>query len=494
VARTSALLTAEIGKHRRSLLRRAVTLLAGIAVRTQRDRATVRIDRAAARLFEPADIRPLVYFRVAFGAIAFWEVCRYVHHGWIERTYIKPSYHFTYVGFGWVRPWPGNGMHLHFLGLGVTSLLVATGFWYRPAMLLFASGFTYVFLLEKAHYLNHFYLLSLVSWLMAILPANRAASIDAWRNPSLRAATVPTWTIWLLAGQIAVAYVFGGVAKINRDWLRGEPMRRWLADREDLPIIGRYVRREWMVKLFAYGGLVFDLFAVPLLLNRRSRPLALPLVAGFHVMNDRLFRIGIFPWFMLASTVLYLPPSWLPWPRAWSLPTPEPARPITLTSGQRLGAAALAGYALLQVLLPLRHFLYPGNVSWTEEGHRFAWHMKLRTKSGHALFHVTDLASGQHWTIKPAKNLTRRQRQRMATHPDMIVQFAHELARRFAEEGYPTVEVRAEVFASLNGRPNQRLIDPDVDLAKIRLLDLRPKSWIVPLTEPLAERRAPGRR
>ena len=91
--------------------------------------------------------------------------------------------------------------------------------------------------------------------------------------------------------------------------------------------------------------------------------------------------------------------------------------------------------------------------------------------------------------IKPTADLTRRQARKMATHPDMIVQYAQELARQFADEGYPAVEVRAAVSASLNGRPKQRLIDPDVDLTKVRLFDLRPKPWIVPLTEPLPERR-----
>ncbi|MDQ3413108.1 MAG: HTTM domain-containing protein, partial [Chloroflexota bacterium] len=147
---------------------------------------TSAVDRIAGRLFERTDIRPLVYFRVAFGAISLWEVYRYFNHGWISRTYIKPKLHFTYSGFSWVRPWPGDGMHVHFLGLGATATLITVGLWYRPAAILFASGFTYVFLLEKARYLNHFYLISLVSWLMVVIPANRAGSLDAWFKPALR--------------------------------------------------------------------------------------------------------------------------------------------------------------------------------------------------------------------------------------------------------------------------------------------------------------------
>lgn len=445
------------------------------------------ITNLGARLFAPADIRPLVYFRVAFGTIAFWEVCRYFHHGWIDRTYVKSKIHFTYAGFHWLRPWPSAGMRWHFLGLGATSLMIASGLWYRPASILFATGFTYVFLLERSRYLNHFYLFSLISWLMTIVPAHRAGSLDAWRRPELRSGTTPAWTIWLLAGQVAVAYFFGGVAKINPDWLRGEPMRTWLRNNRELPAVARLARHEWFVGLFVYGGLLFDLLVVPLLLSRRTLPYTLPMIAAFNLANARLFRIGIFPWFMLAATVLFVPPSWLPWPRQWRNAVPTPA-PQPLTSAQQAGMAALGAYALAQILIPLRHHLYPGNVSWTEEGHRFAWHMKLRSKRGVATFRVTDPASGKTWTVEPGKDLIRAQSRRLATQPDMIVQYAHHLARRFAAGGYPGVEVRADVLVSLNGRQPQVLIDPEVDLARVRL-SLRPAPWIVPLTEPLPSRR-----
>ena len=79
--------------------------------------------------------------------------------------------------------------------------------------------------------------------------------------------------------------------------------------------------------------------------------------------------------------------------------------------------------------MPLRHLLYPGNVSWTEEGHRFAWHMMLREKSGRAIFTVTDPASGRVWRVRLSDHLTPRQIRKMSTRPDMLLQFAHYLAR-----------------------------------------------------------------
>src|SRR5439155_16252275 len=67
-----------------------------------------------ARLFAPVDIASLAFFRVAFGAVMLWEVWRYFNYGWISRYYIEPGFHFTYYGFDWVRPWPGDGMYYHF--------------------------------------------------------------------------------------------------------------------------------------------------------------------------------------------------------------------------------------------------------------------------------------------------------------------------------------------------------------------------------------------
>lgn len=441
------------------------------------------------RLFAPVDIAPLVYVRIVFGVVMFWEVCRYFRNGWISRFYSDPAVHFTYYGFEWVKPWPGDGMHLHFLALGVFAACVAAGFCYRVAATLFWAGFTYVFLLDEARYLNHFYLICLVSFLLIFIPAERAVSVDAWLRPQRRSGVAPAWTLWLLRAQIGIPYFFGGIAKLNSDWLHGEPMRMWLARRMDFPLIGRWFQEEWMVCFFVMGGLLLDLLIVPLLLWRRTRLIAFLGAVLFHLLNARLFSIGIFPWLMLAATLVFFPPEV---PRrlltaaGLQPPAATSAAPLltTLSVRHRVIAGLLALYLLLQVLMPLRHFAYPGVVHWTEQGHRFAWHMKLRSKQGEARFHLTDPATGQNWTVDPATHLTLRQVEKMATHPDMILQFSHYLAELSRREGHPGVQVRADVHVSLNGRPPQRLIDPIVNLAA-EPRNLRPASWIMPLTETL---------
>jgi hypothetical protein len=440
------------------------------------------------RLFAPVDIASLVCFRIAFGAIMFWEVWRYLSYGWVERYYITPQFHFTYYGFDWVKPWPGDGMYWHFYALGFLALCILFGFWYRLSAALFFLGFTYVFLLDQAQYLNHFYLISLISFLMIFLPAHRAFSIDALRGA--RSEVAPAWTLWLLRAQVGIPYVYGGLAKLNGDWLRGEPMRMWTASGTDFPLLGPWFTDERVVLLFAYGGLLIDLLIVPLLLWPRTRLIAFTMAVVFHVLNSELFSIGIFPWLMIAATLIFFPADWPRRVLGLRPPVESPGqyarapRGAPLRSGQKATIALLGIYLALQLLTPFRHLLYPGNVNWTEEGHRLSWHMMLRDKDADVRFFATDPISNRTWEVNPREYLTRRQLGKMATRPDMILQFSHYLAGELRQEGFDQIEVRAKVMASLNGRKPQPLIDPTVNLAA-QPRTLLPAAWIVPLKEPL---------
>ena len=451
--------------------------------------------RLCAVLFEPVDISFLVFFRILFGGILLWEVYRYFTRGWIERYFVEPAVNFTYYGFSWVKPWPGRGMYIHFFVLGLAAACVMVGFLYRFAAPVLFLGFTYFFLLDQTRYMNHFYLVCLISFLMCFLPAERAFSVDALLRRKIRSDVVPAWTLWLLRIQVGIPYFFGGLAKLNSDWVPGgEPMRTWLRPFAAVPDIGAVFKAEWVVYSFVIGGLLIDLLVVPLLLWRRTRPFAFAAAILFNLINSVIFEIGIFPWLMLGALLIYFPPDLLRrLARAFMSPGEEflDTKPLQVSVGpapnftsQKLVIGLLAAYLAFQLVFPLRHYLYPGNVSWTEEGHNFAWHMKLRTKTGEAVFTITHPASGQTWIIKPEDYLESHQLMKVITKPDLLIHFGHYLAEEKSREGYENVEVRAQVMVSLNGRERQLLIDPNVDLAKEQV-SLLPTRWIVPLTTPL---------
>ncbi len=455
------------------------------------------------RLLEPVDIASLVFFRIAFGLLLIVEVWRYFQYGWIKSFYIDPAFHFTYYGFGWVQPWPGRGMYYLFGILAAAALCILLGFKYRLAAAIFFFGFTYVFLLDQARYLNHFYLISVISFLMIFVPAHRAFSLDALQSKSPPSKTVPRWALWILRAQLALMYVFAGIAKINGDWLRGSPMRDLLARHVSMPLVGAYLTDERVVMLFAYGGLLFDLFIVPFLLWSKTRYLALVAAAAFHGMNHFLFEIGIFPWFAMAGTLLFLPPDW---PRRLvsrrsKVETPAPAsapkrgRKLPVPAYSRAVLILLTAHFALQVLVPFRHLLYPGNVNWTDEGQRFSWRMMLRAKRGNGRFVASDRVTGQQRMINPRQYLSREQIATMWIQPDMILQFAHFAADQLRREGWQVIDIRASVAASLNGRRAQLLTDPQVNLDAEKRNLLHAK-WIMPLTEPLplpAHRKARSR-
>jgi vitamin K-dependent gamma-carboxylase len=450
------------------------------------------MSRLLHKSFAPVDISWLVFLRIVFGGVMLIEVVRYFANGWVE-IFNAQDYRFGYYAFEWVQPWPDPGMHLHFAALGIAAVGITIGFCYRFMAAFFFVGFTYVFLLDETRYLNHFYLICLISFLMIFLPAHRAWSVDAWLRPALRSEVTPAWTLWLMRAQIGIPYFFGGLAKLNSDWLQGEPMRIWLSERAHMSFIGPHVHQEWLVYFFVLGGLLLDLLVVPALLWRRTRVLAFCAVAAFHLLNSQLFRIGIFPWLMLGATLIFFPPDTIrrllgkmksPSRAAASASTaPPPTAPWW--QPRPLVLATVALHLAIQVLLPLRHFLYPGNVHWTEEGHRFAWHMKLRTKTGDALYDLVSPATGRTWLMDPMVHLSDSAYEKMTTHPDMILQYAHYLARQKRREGFPDIQVRARTMVSLNGRPPRPLVDPRADLAQ-EPRTLAHAAWITPLQEPLA--------
>jgi vitamin K-dependent gamma-carboxylase len=436
-------------------------------------------------LLRPVDAASLAAFRMLFGLAMLALVLRFFAHGWIAEYFLQPRFFFPYFGFEWLRPWPGVGMYLHFAALGVLALSIAAGAFYRASVLLFTLLFAYAHLIDKTNYLNHYYLLICLGLLMSVLPLQRLASLDAWRRPQLRSSTVPAWVLYVLRAQFGLVYFFGGIAKLKSDWIvDAQPLRIWLSANSDFPVLGSFFDLPWVAHVASYAGAAFDLSIVPLLLWRRSRPLAYVALLLFHVITARLFQLGMFPWIMLLGSLLFLPPDWprqllgrLGWhASAASVPSERTLQP----AAPRWLLALIGTHLAVQALLPLRHWLYPGNVCWTEQGFRFAWNVMLMEKDGAADFRVLDPASQRRWVVAPTDYLTRYQAKMMASQPDMILQFAHVLAEDFRAGGVLDPQVFVDAHASLNGRRSAALIDPRVDLAR-QSDGWSAKTWILPL-------------
>ncbi len=325
------------------------------------------------------DILPLIVFRIGFGLMMAGSVIRFVLRGWVKEFYIDPEFHFTFYGFDWVQPLQANGMYVLFGILFFTSIFIALGFFYRISTVLFFVLFTYVELLDKTWYLNHYYFVSLVSFLMILLPANGSFSLDVKLERVKPIKEIPLFMLNIIRLQLAIVYFYAGLAKIKYDWLiLCEPIKTWLSARSSYPIIGSLVDQKWFQYALAWSGLFYDLFIPFILSIRKTRALGYVAVVVFHAFTYWLFNIGMFPWIMIIFTLIFFDADQL---RKWiKIPVQEVG---SLKRSTYKGLVLLlVPFFVWQLAFPLRHLIYPGNLLWHEQGFRFSWHVMLMEKMG----------------------------------------------------------------------------------------------------------------
>ncbi|MDZ7695199.1 MAG: HTTM domain-containing protein [Balneolaceae bacterium] len=444
-------------------------------------------------------IAPLAVFRVLFGFIMLVSIVRFALNGWIYELYVQPEFFFSYYGFDWVTPMGEFGMYVIFAVMGLAAAGIMLGYHYRLASVVFFLSFTYVELLDKTNYLNHYYFVSIVSFLMILVPAHRSFSLDALKKPGLQVDTVPAWTINIFKLQLGLVYFYAGLAKLNPDWLlNAMPLTLWLPANAHLPVIGPLLEYSATAYFFSWTGALYDLTIVFFLLYKPTRKYAYAAVVGFHLMTAALFQIGMFPYIMILCTLIYFSAEfhetviqkakhlWNKVSFGQSSLFDSAKRKDTVfrsyTPSKKASSVltvVLVIHFVLQVLLPLRYSLYPGKLFWTEQGYRFSWRVMLMEKAGHTTFNVQNPETGASWQVAKYDYLTRNQEKMMATQPDMILQFAHHLEKMYREQGLGDVKITAESKVTLNGKRSTPMIDPGVDLTE-QQRGFAHKDWILP--------------
>lgn len=438
---------------------------------------------------------PLAVFRVMLGGMLFISVVRFWLNGWIDTVYISPKYHFTFYGFEFVKPL-GVYTYALFAVCGLAALLVMLGLYYRTAIVTLFLSFTYIELIDKSTYLNHYYFISMICLMMIFLPANTYFSLDARRNTDGHSTVVPRWTIDVVRGFVALVYVFAGLAKINSDWLlHAQPLRIWLPSRNDMYLIGPLFNKLWVAYAFSWLGCLYDL-SIPFLLSwRRTRILALGAVVIFHLLTSWLFPIGMFPYIMIGTALIFCDASFHERLIHWFTrifrsknndETKTEVRSLAgcykmSTAGQIVATIFFPLFFALQLLLPLRYLAYPDELFWTEEGYRFSWRVMLMEKTGHAEFVVRD-ASGYYENVNNRDFLTPLQEKMMAAQPDMLLQYAHILKEHYKTKGFVSPEVYVDSYVTLNGRIGRPMVDPATDLTRLED-NLSHKYWILPFND-----------
>ena len=416
---------------------------------------------------------PIITLRRFFAVLVLFSSIRFIGKGWIETQILSPVWLFPFDGFEWIpRPNAQGAMGL-FVGMIAGGCMLLAGKTQRLGALLFLVCFTYVEVLDKSNYLNHYYFVSIVAFLFLLIPAKASKSM------------VPRIYVFSFRIIIAIVYFYAGIAKLNADWmLDAQPLRLWLPQHSSLPLIGPLFKLKGTAYLFSWMGAAFDLLAPFALFSNRLRPFFYPVLVVFHVLTWILFPIGVFPWVMIACTTVFFRDEWhinlwrrLPW-----APLHIPSKNSThfpMTFWDKNIKGLLVFFLLFQLVFPWRYLAHKGNSYWHEFGYRFAWKVMLMEKAGYTTYYIENEA-GQKQVFPIENFLSPNQLKMVGAKPDLIVQAAHLIHAHWKRENNENIKVSAEVWTTLNGRRSQLMIDPFVDLATVKN-DWSERNYVLPL-------------
>jgi len=433
-------------------------------------------------LFKQIDNIGLVLFRVVFGLLISIEAFGAIATGWVRRTLVEPDFTFNFIGFEFLQPLVGSTMYFYFALMGVFGLMVMLGYKYRISMVAYALMWSAVYLLQKSAYNNHYYLMMLLCWIMAFLPAHRQLSLDVKLNPSKKSSAMPRWCLLVLIIQVWLVYTFASIAKLYPDWLDGTTIALFMNSKKEYWLIGPTLQLDWVHHTIIYVGIFFDLLIVPLLLWKRTRMIGFAISVFFHLFNSVVFQIGIFPYMSIAFALFFFSSETL---KKRFIPRNYQSAVSTFNScshpvkHNNILIGILCIYFIIQLGLPLRHWFIKDDVLWTEEGHRLSWRMMLRSKSGSVAIWVVNKESGERYRYNYNELLKNKQKHSFKTKPDLIWQLAQRIKKVEAEKGIDAA-VYVDAKVRINGGVFHQFTDSEVDLAAVKWQHFKHHEWILP--------------
>lgn len=435
-------------------------------------------------LFRDAHPASLGLFRIIFGLVMLVQIVRFKPY--ILHTLPNSRFHFKYDLFTWVDFLPPGLMSAVLVLLIVAASFVVIGLFSRISSIVLFLGFSYIFLLDQGHYNNHFYLFILLSFLLCFSNADKWGSVRAWLDPEYAASPIPYWQIFMLQAQIFIVYFYGGIAKLNPDWLAAMEMKLWLPGKSDIAFIDSFLSSDFGAYFMAYTGLIFDLCIGFLLFWKKTRAWALIPVFIFHLSNHFLWNIGLFPYAMIGTTGIFFAPDW---PQKWlnklfksSKESAVRSRTPNYGLGRKAAILVLSLHFAFQLLFPLRRYFYGGNTAWHGQGHLFSWRMMMGDQVDQVRIRFNTPDMGYQY-VSIYDYISNRQLMKCTRTPKNYLKFAHALADTLRAGGIAEPEISMEIYKSVNGRPWQLLIDPELNLAKVEYSAIRKADWILPMKD-----------
>ncbi|XP_037948076.1 vitamin K-dependent gamma-carboxylase [Teleopsis dalmanni] len=488
-------------------------------------------------LNRPVDSSALAAFRIFYGAAMLIDLAEERGGAQLDVRFGEPQHcHFPLFNFISAASLPIMGCLYILMFLGAMGIML--GYNFRLSCLIYIVPYWYIFLLDKPAWNNHSYLFGLVGSILLFTQANNCYSLDKYKNAS-STDTVPYWNYFLIKFQFFILYMYAGLKKFTTEWLSGYAMsslsRHWVfapfrsvlsVDTIDLFIV------HWFTA-------IFDFSIAFLMTWEKTRVLATPFMLSFHLMNSRLFVIGMFPWVCLAEVPLFFG---FDWPRKISfikyfgvaketktidkgnqlntktnvlnkenlVEEIKELKGVLCCSCQKeiiqkhktsrsalLRSVAILIYCALQLFLPYSHFLTKGYNNWTKGLYGYSWDMMVHSYD--TVITSVKIVDNNNEKVHFINPYAYTDYDRWTKYADMAVQYAKCIENNILEDyardptstplSSKNFSIYFEIWCSMNGRFQQRVFDPRVDLLTAKWSPFKSTTWSLPLLNELNDMR-----
>ncbi|KAF6204951.1 hypothetical protein GE061_019117 [Apolygus lucorum] len=449
-------------------------------------------------LFQPADPSSLAVVRMLFGVLMMIDTVEERGLSDADLRWGDPE-ECRFPLFDFLTPLPLEWMCMLYSVMLMGAAGIAIGAFYRLSCIVFIIPYWYIILLDKTAWNNHSYLFGILGFLFLFSDAHRYWSYDAWTGRAAKVTSIPVWNYAILRFQLFVLYFYAGLKKIDGDWLTGQSMTHlathWVFDPMRIFLTFHQIDL-WIIHVF---GFLLDLTAGFLMYINSTRPVASLFLTSFHLMNAQMFYIGMFPYVCLATMPLFFDNNW---PRKvaqrWSESTSTTAlkkktekENMTVNGHikRKLVAAGFLCHVVLQLFLPYSHCITKGYNNWTNGLYGYSWDMMVHTWSSTlTTIKIENKDNGEDIYLSPTAWVTT---DKWYKHADMAYQYAHCLKRHIdaTEAEMKNYSLHFDIWMSLNGRFQQRMYDPKVDILEAPWSPFHRTPWVMPLLSDLSDRR-----
>lgn len=429
-------------------------------------------------LFTPKSPVALGLFRIGFGLIMIYQFLGI--RPYFLNNLIYSKYYIKYDFFQWVQLCSATTLNQIFnIGI-IASVFFMLGLLYRVSATILFVIWGYLFLTDQGHINNHYYLIEMFLFFLLVVKANQWASITSFFRESK---LVSNWNYLVFKLLIFIVYFYGGLAKINSDWLVGHPLKGWLSGRMELgEVISGLLEDNNVILFMSYYGLFLDLSVGFLLFHNKLKYLALFLLVPFHIFNHFLWNIGVFPWMSIFMTLLFFTDE-----ISTLFKFDFRGRTSFNSKNKNIISMLLLSFFIIQLLLPLRQFLYQGKTSWHGCGEYFSWRMMLTDRQGAVRMKIFNQDYVYLGEVSLSDYINDRQLYAMIHVPSTFVPFSKYIESEILADkrnvNLTDILIFVDVFKTINNRPFQRVIDPTIDLTSIEYSIFSRGSYILPFVD-----------